>query len=88
MDKFKLIETFTNKELFVNTSQVYHEDETEFRFDCKRLDRKGRKKSFYFRAKRKQMNVLFVNFFIEDIAESFLAAKIFNMKFLWDAINS
>lgn len=88
MDKFKLLETFSNEELFVKTAQDRHVDTTTFRFECKRLDRKGRRKTFLFSARNKKMEVFYVNFFLDDIQESFLAARIYNFKFLWDAINS
>lgn len=88
MDKFKLLETFSNGELFIKTAQVRYDEETEFRYECKRLDRKGRRKTFLFRAKRKRTEVFYVNFFLDDMQESFLAARIYSLKYLWDAVNS
>lgn len=88
MDKLQLLETFSNGELFIKTAHERHADNITFRFECKRLDRKGRRKTFHFCSKCKNMEVSYVNFFIDDIQESFLAARIYNFKFLWDAINS
>ncbi len=83
MDKFKVMEFFANAELFRKTSQKnMGNGETEFRYECKRLDYQGRRKNFMFRCKRRLMEIGYVNYFLEDISEEFLAAKIFNMKYL------
>ena len=89
MDKFRIIEFFSNGELFKKTSQVnLRNDETEFRFECKRLDRNGRRRHYMFRCKRRKMEVGYVNYFVEDIQEEFLACKIYNIKYLKDSVFS
>ncbi len=83
MDKFKVIEFFSNSELFKKISQRNVENgETEFRFESKRLDYRGNTRSFVFRCRRRNFEVGYVNMFIEDISERFFAAKIYDMRFL------
>lgn len=88
MDKFNLIRIFSNGEKFVKRQQVFKPDGTLFTYDMKKPDRKLRKKSFSFLAKRGVDEICYVKFFIEDSSTNYLAAKICDEKFLWDCINS
>lgn len=88
MDVLNLIHLFSNGEKFVKRQQERRNDGTMFTFDMKRPDRKLRKKSFSFLAPRQSMEISYVNFFLEDNSENFLAAKIYSEKYLIDSINS
>ena len=88
MDKFTLIRIFSNGEKFVKRQQERRGNSTIFTFDMKKPDRKLRKKSFSFLVVRNVDEIGYIKFFIEDSSENYLAAKIYNEKFLWDAINS
>lgn len=88
MDILNLIRLFSNGEKFVKRQQERRKDGTLFTFDMKRPDRKLRKKSFSFLAPRHGLEISYVKFFIEDSSENYLAAKIYNEKFLMDSINS
>lgn len=89
MDILTLIRTFSNGEKFVKRQQTRTDKGTLYTYDMKRPDRKLRKKSFSFLAPRDiRQDVRYVNFFIEDSRENYLAARILNEKFLSDAINS
>jgi len=81
MDKFKLIEFFSNSELFKKISQKNVENgETEFRFESKRLNRRGNNVVFMFRCRN--LNVNYVNMYVDDIKDNYLAAKIYDIRFL------
>ena len=83
MDKFKLIEFFSNSELFKKISQKNVENgETEFRFESKRLNRRGNNVVFMFRCRRRNLSVNYVNMYIDDVKDNYLAAKIYDMRFL------
>lgn len=83
MDKFKLIEFFSNSELFRKISQKNVENgETEFRFESKRLNRRGNSVVFMFRCRRRNLNVNYVNMYVDDVKDNYLAAKIYDMRFL------
>lgn len=62
--------------------------ETEFRFETKRLDFRGRKRNFQFRCKRRNLEIGYVNMFIEEISESFFACKIYNLKYLKESVRN
>lgn len=88
MDKFKLIEIFSNKEVFEKNTQTLYDEDTEYKILQKNFDKKGRRKSFLFRAKRRDENVWYVNFFHEDYHGRRLAAKVYSLECLYDCINS
>lgn len=88
MDKFGLIRIFSNGERFVKRQQEHTPKGTMFTFDMKNLDRKLRKKSFSFLCRRGVDEIQYINFFVEDSSENYLAARVYNEKFLWDCINS
>lgn len=88
MDKFALIRLFSNGEKFVKRQHEFRGDSTVYTFDMKRPDRKLRKKSFSFVCKRRQFEIMYVKFYLEDTRHNYLAARIYDEDYLMEMINS